>query len=68
MCSVCVVEKFYAWVDPSRGDSVHYFLYFFYANLSLCVPSVRADFGCERTKDVAAKREHTYIHTHRQTI
>ena len=30
---------------------MHYFL-FFYANLSLCVPSVRADFGCDRTKDV----------------
>ena len=27
---------------------------------------VRADFGCKRTKDVAAKREHT--HTDRQTI
>ena len=40
--------------------------FIFYANLPLCVPSVRADFGCERTKDVAAKREHTYTHTDRQ--
>ena len=37
---------------------------YFYANLPLCVPSVRADFGCERTKDVATKREHP--HTQRQ--
>ena len=36
----------------------------FYANLPLCVQSVRADFGCERTDNVAAEREHT--HTHRQ--
>ena len=35
----------------------------FYANLSLCVPSVRTDFGCERTKDVAPKREHTHTQT-----
>ena len=64
MCSVSVIKKFYAKVDPLRGDPVHNFLTF-YANLPLCVPSVRADFGCEGTKDVAAKREHT--HTDRQT-
>ena len=29
----------------------------------VCVPSVRADFGCERTKDVAAKREHLHTET-----
>ena len=44
---------------------MHNFLNF-YVNFSLCVPSVRADFGCERTKDVAAKREHTHRHTDRQ--
>ena len=41
---------------------MHYFFYI------LRKPSsVRADFGCERTKDVAAKREHTYTQTDRQT-
>ena len=28
---------------------------------------MRADFGCEQTKDVPAKREHTHTHTHRWT-
>ena len=37
---------------------------YFYANLPLCVSSVRADFDCEPIKDVAAKHEHP--HTHRQ--
>ena len=37
------------------------------------MPSVRADFGCERTKDVPTKRKHTrarahtHTHTHTQT-
>ena len=39
-------------------------MHMFFANLPLCVLSVIADFGCERTKDVAAKREHP--HTDRQ--
>ena len=33
---------------------------FFYGNRPLCVPSVSADFGCKRTKDVTAYREHTH--------
>ena len=28
MCSVCVIEKFHAGVDPSRGDPVQIFLVF----------------------------------------
>ena len=54
---------------PREGTRCIIFL-FFYANLPLCVPSVRINFGCERTKDVAPKREHTHTHTHthRQTI
>ena len=39
-------------------------MHIFYANLPLCVSCVRADFVCERIKDVAAKQEHP--HTHRQ--
>ena len=67
----CIIEKFYARVDPSRGDSVHNFFNFFMQTFPcvcrVCVPSVRADFGCDRTKDVAPKREHTDRQTDRQT-
>ena len=52
---------------PQEGTRCIIFL-FFYANLPLCVPSVSADFGCERTKDVAAKRKHTHTHTHRDNL
>ena len=61
MCSVCVIKKFYAGVDPQKRTRCKISL-IFYANLPLCVPSVRADFGSERTKDVAAKSEHTSPH------
>ena len=59
------LKSFTRGSTPREGTRCIIF-YFFYANLSLCVLSVRANFGCERTKDVAAKREHTYTHTHRQ--
>ena len=38
MCSVCVIEKFYAWFDPSRGDLVHIFTQTFPSACRVCVP------------------------------
>ena len=54
---------------PREGTRCIIF-FLFYANLSMCVLSVRVNFGCERTNDVAAKHEHTHTHTQtdRQTI
>ena len=37
MCSVCVIEKFYAWVDPLRGDLVHIFTQTFPSACRVCV-------------------------------
>ena len=38
MCSVCVIEKLYAWVDPLRGDLVHIFTQTFPSACRVCVP------------------------------
>ena len=38
MCSVCVMEKFHAWVDPLRGDLVHIFTQTFSSACRVCVP------------------------------
>ena len=66
---MCVVEKFYARVDPSRGDPVRNFLNFFTQTIAcayrVCVP-ISVSNGQKTWPPNANMHTHTHTHTDRQ--